>query len=264
MSPDVNHLNRLIKKAEDQGLHFLGEWHRHPGDFSRPSQGDVSTINQIMNGNNLKEYIAIIASGSGEVVRMNPYVFSTFVRYDQPKWALLSGNEGKVAHVERKEACNQQVSEPESSIEQETPKATVEKPKYAWYERLRRMFFQQPDNESVDQSDHPWFESEAGKGRLLLEKRLMSQLFPDFSLFRKNNAIFWSGVYKGYRIILKYPDEYPAKFIQISLKPNLDKLKDEKNCFYATLAAQIAYIRIENAVPTPRPVEYIYEGTEAH
>ena len=264
VSPDVNYLNRLIKKAENEGLQFLGEWHKHPGGFSAPSQGDVSTIKQIMDDINLREYLAIIVSGSGEFMQINPYTFSRAVRYDRAKWISHSfGNIPSVVGSKRKKEIQERFVGAKDEIEEQTPQEKS-KSRFGWPEGLNKILSWLLSEGNVNPSNSAWYESEAGKERLLLEKRLMNYHFADFSLFKKNDTIFWGGVYKGYRIVLKYPDKYPKGPIQITIKPNVDKLQDEKNCYYAVLAAQMAYIRIENALPAPRPVEDQHEGTEPY
>ena len=267
VSPDVNYLNRLIRKAESKGLQFLGEWHKHPGAFSEPSQGDVSTIKQIMDDNNLKEYLAIVVSGSGKFMQINPYMFSTIVRYDKAEWTSRSfGNMPKITYTKRKKEIQEEIAETKNQTEEQTPEMTLEKSKskYGRPRGLHKMISGLHRKKNVHHSSTAWYESKAGKERLLLEKRLMNYHFANFSLLRRNNTIFWSGVFKGHRIVLKYPNKYPAEPIQITIKPKLDKLQDEKDCYYAVLAAQMAYIRIENAVPAPRPVENVHEGTGPH
>lgn len=267
VSPDVNYLNRLIKKAENEGMQFLGEWHKHPGAFSTLSQGDVSTIKQIMDDNNLSEYLAIIVSGSGEFMQINPYTFSRAVRYDRAKWTShFFGNVPSIARTKRKREIQEGFAEPTDEIEEQTPQMIQEKSKskFVWPKGLNKILLRLFSKGDANPSNTAWYESKTGKDRLLLEKRLMNYHFADFSLFKKSDTVFWSGVYKGYRIVLQYPNKYPAEPIHITIKPNLDKLQDEKDCYYAVLAAQMAHIRIENALPAPRPVEDQHEGMEPY
>lgn len=271
VSPDVKYLNRLIRKAEDDGLQFLGEWHKHPGAFSELSEGDVSTIKQIMDDNDLKEYLAIVVSGWGRFMQINPYMFDTIIRYDRAECTTRAraprsfGNLSRITHVNRKE-IPERFAEPKDKIEGQINKMAQEKfkSKYSWPKGLNKMLSRLFNKGDANPSGTAWYESKTGKGRLLLEKRLMNYHFANFSLFKKNNTILWSGVYKGYRIVLKYPNKYPVEPIQITIKPNLDKMQDEKDCYYAVLAAQIAYIRIETAIPAPRPAENVHERAGPH
>ena len=92
----------------------------------------------------------------------------------------------------------------------------------------------------------PWFMTENGKRRLILESKLMRNKFPGFSLRRKNDVLFWMGSYKEHEIVLTYPSDYPTTPLNIRVTPEIPSLPDEVPCFYSVLAVQIAHIRIES------------------
>lgn len=226
VSPDIEFFNELIRKSEDEGLEFIGQWHRHPGTLSTPTQGDISTIKQIMDYNNLREYVAMIVTGVRESAEINTYIFKNIFTYDKVKW-----------EVERPDVTLKLLSEAVKMAKVES-----EHKPWEWLREAFSWLFGQKQHSLV------WYESIEGKRRLLLEKRLMNYQFPRFNLFRKGNDLFWASLYKNHIIILMYPENYPAQPIRIKIKPELNALPDERDCFYATIAAQIAYLRIENAI----------------
>lgn len=47
-SPDPAAQHRQIADAEERGLVYLGEWHKHPGSLQTPSGGDVQTLHALL------------------------------------------------------------------------------------------------------------------------------------------------------------------------------------------------------------------------
>lgn len=270
VSPDVGFFNKLISKAEREDLEFIGEWHRHLGTFSTPSQGDVSAIEQIMKVNNLQNYVAIIITGFGENIEINPYIFEMVPTYEKAAYQIQP-------ILIPKTPCAKPLDEPKSEtkinvVSAEGGRRSNEEhiPLSTRFARKIRSYFSGkgslplPKNDvqsAKKEENHPptsaWYKSDIGKRRLLLEKRMMNQHFPDFSLFKKGVLLFWSGFYKGYRIVLTYPEDYPTEPIIIELSPALRVLPDERDCLYAVLATQTAYLRIENAMQQPERLECI-------
>lgn len=266
VSPDVNYFNKLIRAAEKDGLEFLGEWHKHPGSFSYPSSGDVSTIEEIMKLNNLQMYVAMIITGFGEQIEIHPYLFKLVASYDkilhrtQSLPTKHSSLEMTTPHETelRKEVMETDQGEIASKGSEEKPDVSFPTSFAGAVERIRAWFlrggsFSQrkdvppEENKRADPIPSiPWYESEAGKTALLLEKKSMNQHFPDFALFKKDRMLFWSGAHEGIKIIIAYPENYPTRPIIIELRPSLQKLSNERECFYATIAAQIAYLRIKS------------------
>jgi len=273
VSPDVDFFNKLIRETEREGLEFIGEWHRHPGTFSTPSQGDVSAIEQIMKVNNLQNYVAIIVTGFGENIEINPYIFRMVPTYEKATYQIQSltlvpkmlgpkppdetKSEAKINVVNAEE---DQQSNKEHIASSTLFARALEKIR-SWFFGESNLSSSKDNSQSAKKEENnpfsisTWYESDTGKRRLLLEKRLMNWHFPDFSLFKKDVLLFWSGVCKGYRIVLTYPENYPNKPIIIELSPALQMLPDEKDCFYAVLAAQTAYLRIENTRQQPEHLE---------
>lgn len=59
-----------------------------------------------------------------------------------------------------------------------------------------------------------WYERD--KARFVLEQRVMVQKFPQFRLFRQDDALCWLGQLttnrgNGYELLVRYPDEFPYK-----------------------------------------------------
>lgn len=272
VSPDVYFFNELIRKAEKENLEFIGEWHRHPGNFQMLSQGDIVAIEKIMEVNGLKNYVAIIVTRSGESIEIIPYIFRMVPTYEKATYEVRS------LDLTPKTTYTKPMSgdvEPEAEIKAVSVKA--EQPAAEEYATLPALFSQAlekvrcwlrggiKEEKNLSSSSRKgvntppnvliWYETDEGKRRLLFEKKLMNQHFPNFSLLKKRTLLLWSGVYKGHKIALTYPETYPTKPIRIELSPVLRPLPDEKDCLYAVLAAQTAYLRIESATEPPSYLE---------
>lgn len=189
-SPDVRYLNEQIKHAERNGLHFIGEWHRHPRGLDSPSGGDLRTIGEIMEDNGLAKFLALIVlvSESGNT-ELYPYL------------------------VRRSEA-----------------------PQGLSYRII--------DDREVDDL-MPWFMTNKGKEHLKKEAASMARGSTHMTLRKNADNLFWIGNYEAHDIELLYPTEYPTVPIDIRLTPDVPSLAYESPCYYATLAATLARLRID-------------------
>jgi len=79
---------------------------------------------------------------------------------------------------------------------------------------------------------------------------MMAEIFPSFMLLKKRDTVFWKGSYKNHTIILKYPQNYPNEPLGVFIKPHVANIPRENASYYATLAVQTAFLRIENSMLT--------------
>ena len=62
-SPDIKHYkNEMRSELYMNGLIYIGEWHKHPGSFDRPSSTDLKTMRKITSDRTNKDMIVVIAT----------------------------------------------------------------------------------------------------------------------------------------------------------------------------------------------------------
>ena len=251
ISPDIGFLNREIMEAEMSGLKFLGEWHNHPGSLKVPSFGDIATITEIMSDANLEQYLAAIVTREQDGIEINTYLFTKDSSCKNiPCASILTGlkdqktsrTKQRIDMRDKQEERTQKRSE-EGKEEQTRGSRSI----LSWFSRL----FSKPNTLSKEKPKasprQRWFETAQGRRRLSLERRLMVTRFPNFALLRKAGVIFWKGAYKEHTIVLKYPPDYPHQPLDVIIEPAVGAIPKESISYYATLAAQIAFLRIENS-----------------
>jgi len=191
-SPDVGYLNSCIRRAEGEGLVFLGEWHLHPGALSSPSAGDETTIRETMDYTGLEGFEALIVNIADD---NSPKLFA--YHYDSTRHRSLAD----VRIIDDREAMTLM----------------------------------------------PWFDTQEGRERLLVDSRAMKARFRSFQLFKKKDQVWWAGEYLGHSIQLTYPSDFPNSSISIDVVPQAAELPDEPKLNYAFLAAELAIQRIDVA-----------------
>ncbi len=73
-TPNINVLHRQIEEAEMRGQVYLGEWHRHPGDMTSPSQGDMETFaNMLSRMQTIDSLLMGIATVRGRQMKFHAY-----------------------------------------------------------------------------------------------------------------------------------------------------------------------------------------------
>ena len=251
ISPDIDFLNREIMEAEMSDLEFLGEWHKHPRNLNLPSFGDVATITEIINDVNLEQYLAAIITRNQDGIEINTYLFNKNSSYKSiPCTGISPGLENsKISRVkERIEMRDKQKERTEERSEEREGKQTRESRIIpSWLFRLfskPKVLSKEAQKVSARQT---WYETVQGKRKLSLERSLMAIKFPSFTLLRKVGVIFWKGAYRDHTIILKYPPDYPHQPLEVIIKPPVAKIPKENRSYYATLAAQTAFLRIESS-----------------
>ena len=73
-TPNTEVLHRQIDDAERRGLVYLGEWHRHPGTLTVPSDGDMWTFTQMLDQMPIHNLLMGIATRIGSEVNFHAYV----------------------------------------------------------------------------------------------------------------------------------------------------------------------------------------------
>ncbi len=73
-TPNTEVLHRQIDDAERRGLVYLGEWHRHPGTLTVPSDGDMRTFAHMLDQMPIHNLLMGIATRIGSEVNFHVYV----------------------------------------------------------------------------------------------------------------------------------------------------------------------------------------------
>ncbi|KKN46866.1 hypothetical protein LCGC14_0668780 [marine sediment metagenome] len=73
-TPNTEVLHRQIDDAERRGLVYLGEWHRHPGSLTVPSDGDMQTFAHMLDRMPIDSLLMAIATKNGFGVDLHAYV----------------------------------------------------------------------------------------------------------------------------------------------------------------------------------------------
>lgn len=73
-SPNIEVLHAQIDDAERRGLVYLGEWHRHPGSLTVPSDGDMQTFARMLDQMPIDSLLMAIATKNGFGVNLHAYV----------------------------------------------------------------------------------------------------------------------------------------------------------------------------------------------
>lgn len=75
-TPDLEYITKKIEEEEDKGLVFLGEWHRHPGNMTHPSGGDVHAVRSYFDNNSqLDDYLMIIVNLMRVLIDVHSFLF---------------------------------------------------------------------------------------------------------------------------------------------------------------------------------------------
>jgi hypothetical protein len=242
-------------EAEIVGLEFLGEWHKHPGALSSPSFGDVRTITEIMSSANLEKYLAAIITGDQADIEINAYLFNEDSSYKHVPCSSTSKIErSKKSHTKESiDIMNKQERRVVKDHEEEAQSSKV---------HVSPKLHDNPDSDSKEEQKvfqtPTWYETVEGRKRLALERSLMATRFPDFVFLRKDSTVFWHGAYKSHNIILKYPTNYPRRPLNTVIEPHVEDIPQENRSYYATLAAQTAYLRIESSALSRPPQKHKY------
>jgi proteasome lid subunit RPN8/RPN11 len=72
-TPNTELLHRQIDDAEHRGLVYLGEWHRHPGSLTVPSNGDMLTFSLMLEQMPVDSLLMGIATIDGLDVNFHAY-----------------------------------------------------------------------------------------------------------------------------------------------------------------------------------------------
>lgn len=266
--PDTDFFNEIIEDAEKEGLTFLGEWHKHPGWISEPSNGDIRTIQEIMATNAMQRYLAVIVNGAGPMASLKSFIFRNKTTYDEiPCRVLHTGlsdlgpmdepldSSLHTSDLQPNEGFGQFLAQEPTAHEPSDPViATQDNPKPPGFlSRVARAFSLRGSSEAGLEgggslgasSSVRWYENPELRNRLLLERESMRNHFPDFSLHEKDGCLFWKSVYRDHHILLKYPRSFPHGPIEVIVVPDIVPLTDEHPNHYAVVAAEYAVTRID-------------------
>lgn len=73
-TPNIALLHAQIDDAERRGLVYLGEWHRHPGSLTVPSDGDMQTFAHMLDRMPVDSLLMVIATKNGLGIDLHAYV----------------------------------------------------------------------------------------------------------------------------------------------------------------------------------------------
>ena len=73
----VRDLQRMVERAEADGLYYVGEWHSHPGENMSPSIQDLRQMREISadSGYNCPEPVLLVVGSANPLERVSVHVF---------------------------------------------------------------------------------------------------------------------------------------------------------------------------------------------